>query len=199
MTAQETFPSTYPSLLIAIRDRQDSAAWREFTDQYTEVLICFCRKRGLQLADAEDVAQKVLMAVSQQIPAFERRPDRGLFRSWLATIAIRAIWRHRKSLHCGLSSGDDRVSDLAEPACRSWVADFNEAVLETGLARIQGRYPAEEWSTFEKVWLRDEPCAVAAHSAGRPVSWVYRTKYRILKDLRQEVLALADESAVFSG
>jgi len=46
----------------------------------------FCRNRGLQDADAADVAQEVMRAVSRAIGSFDYQPQQGKFRSWLFTV-----------------------------------------------------------------------------------------------------------------
>lgn len=199
MSRQDSFPTTVTPLLNALCNRQDAAAWLQFSSRYADVLVRFCRRRGLQQADAEDISQQVLFAVSRQIPGFQQQSDRGLFRSWLATIAIRAIWKHKRQ--SGRKSGTSQLKDddLPEPTCRSWLADFNAAVLETGMERICPEFSTEEWTAFQRVWLADEPCLTVAAEIGKPASWVYRTKYRILDRLKREIGMLADDSAVLSN
>lgn len=186
-------------MLKALCNRQDVVAWSLFSVRYAEVLIRFCQRRGLQRADAEDISQQVLFAVSRQIPSFQRQPDRGLFRSWLATIAIRAIWKLRRNSYrvCGGSLQD--CEELAEPDSQSWLADFNAAVLDASLDRICPEFSPEEWTVFRRVWQSDEPCLMVAAEIDKPASWVYRTKYRILDRLRREIAILADDSAVLSS
>lgn len=199
MNSPDSFPTTVTPLLNALCNRQDAAAWLQFSSRYAEVLVRFCRRRGLQQADAEDISQQVLFAVSRQIPGFQHRSDRGLFRSWLATIAIRAIWKQKRQLSRKSGTSLLNCENLAEPTCRSWLADFNAAVLETGMERICPEFSPEEWTTFQRVWLANEPCLTVAAEIGKPASWVYRTKYRILDRLKREIGILADDSAVLSS
>jgi RNA polymerase sigma-70 factor, ECF subfamily len=199
MSGQDPFPTTVAPLLHDLCNRQDSAAWSLFTSRYAEVLICFCRRRGLQQADAEDISQHVLFAVSRQISRFQIRSDRGLFRSWLATIALREIWKRKRQLSQKPGSLLEDSEKLAEPACRSWLDDLNAAALETGMQRICPEFSPEEWNAFRRVWLSDEPCLKVAADIGKPASWVYRAKYRILDRLKREIRILADDSAVLSS
>lgn len=199
MSGHEQFPTTVASLLNALHNQQDSAAWRQFSSRYADVLVCYCRRRGLQQADAEDISQQVLFAVSRQISNFQQQPDRGLFRSWLATIAIRAIWKQRRQ-SCRTSAGSlQDCEQLAEPSCQSWLADFNAAVLDASLNRICPEFTAEEWTAFCRVWQADEPCLEVAADICKSASWVYRTKYRILDRLKREIAVLAEDSAILSS
>ena len=72
-------------------DGRDHASWLAFHDRYAAVLYQFCRARGLQSTDADDVVQMVFIAVSQQIDRFDYQPSRARFRFWLMKVLNRSI------------------------------------------------------------------------------------------------------------
>src|SRR5881392_3121410 len=76
-------PETRPSLLVRIRDARDRDAWQQFVELYGPLVYRFGRKRGLQDADAADLTQIVLQAVSGAIHRLDYDPARGPFRGWL--------------------------------------------------------------------------------------------------------------------
>lgn len=191
--ATERWPTTSRELLLALRDRSNSAAWERFASQYSEIVRKFCQRRGLQHADAEDIAQKVLIDVSRQIDGFEYQPERGRFRSWLATIAVRAIWRLRQRKAETHERPLGELDELQHPADDGWMIDFNTAVLEVGLERIRLEFSTAEWEAFERNWRRGESAGDVAAALGQPISWVYQTKYRALERLKQEAGALSDD------
>src|SRR5690349_547511 len=78
-------PHTRPSLLVRIRDAADHQAWRQLVGLYAPLVYRFLRRRGLQDADAADLTQDVLRAVSAAAPGFEYDAGRGSFRGWLFT------------------------------------------------------------------------------------------------------------------
>ena len=91
--------TTRPSLLIRIRDPEDAAAWRDFDEIYRPMIYRFGKANGLSDADAEDVTQHCLAAISKRIAAFEYDPERGRFKGWLRTIVnnrVRNLWRKRR-------------------------------------------------------------------------------------------------------
>ena len=79
-------PNTRQSLLIRIRDTRDELAWREFVEMYAPLIHAYGRRRGLQDADAADIAQQVLQSVALAIPGFQYNPTQGSFRGWLFTV-----------------------------------------------------------------------------------------------------------------
>src|SRR6516164_626136 len=84
---------TRPSLLLQIRDVRDTASWQTFVDVYAPLVHRYCRRRGLQDADAADVCQEVLGQVACSIRAFEYMPERGRFRDWLSRVTRSKLGR----------------------------------------------------------------------------------------------------------
>jgi len=124
--------TTRPSLLVRIRDANDREAWRQFVDIYAPLIYGFCRKRGLQDADAADLTQDVFRAVAAKIASrpgakgkadgdegatgtvqWEYDPNRGSFRGWLYTVTRNKIndFRDRKQ-SCG--TGDTATQQFLE-------------------------------------------------------------------------------------
>jgi RNA polymerase sigma-70 factor (ECF subfamily) len=84
-------PETRESLLIRVKEGDDAQAWAEFTSIYRPAIYRLARKRGLQDADSEDVAQRVMLAVAKAIDTWQLDRERGKFRNWLFCVARNAI------------------------------------------------------------------------------------------------------------
>lgn len=93
MSLPMSWKTTQPSLLLRVRDSADAAAWSEFDRRYGELIVRYCRSRGLQQTDAEDIRQIVLMNLSRALKNFEYSPARGKFRTYLGRAVRNAMTR----------------------------------------------------------------------------------------------------------
>src|SRR5262245_18265134 len=101
-------PETRDSLLVRVADPADAGAWRELAAIYRPAVYRLARRRGLQDADADDLAQRVLVAISRKIGEWRPAAPRGSFRAWLAVVArnlaINALARGRRGAGAGGAS-----------------------------------------------------------------------------------------------
>ena len=66
-------PETRPSLILRVRDPNDADAWNQFATLYRPVILRLAHRKGIQAADAEDLAQQVLLSVEEAIERWQ--PD----------------------------------------------------------------------------------------------------------------------------
>ncbi len=118
--------TTRVSLLLRVKNPQDSRAWQEFFDIYAPLLYRYARARRLSRVDAVEVRDQCLAIVARKIGGFEYDRRKGTFKSWLRRIA------------------DSKVADLLR---RRRPGLAGNDVLETAAARSPS--PAEHW---EQVW-----------------------------------------------
>ncbi len=104
--------TTHVTLLARLADGVDPDAWADFQRRYGDLIIGFARRYGLQDADREDVAQEVLLALSQSMGDFRYDPARGKFRSFLKTLTMRTILRRSlqklaSEVQCNIEAADN--------------------------------------------------------------------------------------------
>jgi len=193
--------ATRPSLLVRLRDHSDAAAWRTFALTYAPLIYSYCRKKGLQDADAADVTQDVLKQVSQSIRGFEYDQRKGRFRDWLRTIARHKVLRFLGRSQNGETLaplGTELVEEMAEGgADAEWADDFHAQVLKVALEQIRPRFEENTWRAFEQTWIGGVDPREVATGVGLAIDQVYAAKSRVLKSLRAQILMLAEDVPSF--
>lgn len=197
MVKSHEWPSTRETLIGRLRDEGRDPDWDLFVEVYGPLIFRFCRRRGVQDADARDVTQNVFLAVRRGIKRFHYDPQRGKFRSWLGTIAAREVVRHEKNTR--------RAGQAAAQAARhavehdaTWIVEFNSHVYQTALDRIRPRFDSTTWQAFELLWKQDKSAADVARKFRKTPDWVYQVKFRVLRRLEEEVKFLTADIASFS-
>jgi RNA polymerase sigma-70 factor (ECF subfamily) len=195
-------PSTRITLLTRLRSADDAEAWRTFVDLYLPLVYRYCRKRGLQDADARDVSQQVLASVHRAIDKFEYDPQRGRFRGWLGTIAAHEIGRYlARDRRPGKGGGGGAGNHLAEQAGgevdSAWQEEFNAHIFASALDRVKPGFDELTWQAFDRTWLGDADPQEVARNLHKSPAWVYKARYRVLQRLRSEIEFLTNDAAVF--
>jgi RNA polymerase sigma-70 factor (ECF subfamily) len=193
-------PSTRITLLARLKRPDDAEAWQTFVDLYMPLVYRYCRSRGLQDADAADVTQQVLANVHRAIETFEYDPQRGRFRDWLGTIALRELIRNqRKDKRLGkgegAGQGDSALERQDGEIDAAWLEEFNSHIFAVALARVQARFDAETWQAFDLTWLGNVKPQGAALQMQKTAAWVYKARFRVLKMLRSEIEFLTNDAA----
>ena len=193
--------STRPSLLVRIRDRGDRAAWGQFAAIYTPLLQRFARRHGLQEADANDLVQEVLKAVTTAAERLEYDPRRGSFRGWLYTVArskLSNLLAARARQAQG--SGDTGVHGLLEqqPApleddSAEWDAEYERRVFAWAAEQVRAEFQEKTWQAFWLTAVEGKPAAQVAEALGLSVGAVYVAKSRVMARLKEQVQELHEE------
>jgi RNA polymerase sigma-70 factor (ECF subfamily) len=103
---------------MRVRDADDHEAWDEFVALYTPLIFGYAIRRGLQQADAADLAQDVMLIVARSIGRFEYDRKIGAFRAWLFTVTgnrlkTLAADRQKRPLGSGDSNIQRMLADFA--------------------------------------------------------------------------------------
>jgi RNA polymerase sigma-70 factor (ECF subfamily) len=187
-------PETSKSLLDRARDLGDAASWRQLTDLYTPLIQRWIRPYVAQPADADDVIQEVLVAVTRDLPGFHHNQAPGAFRAWLRGISVnrlREYWRARQARPQapGGNGIDETLRDLEDPhspLSRAWDLEHDRHVARSLLESIRLEFQPATWQAFEGVVREGRPAAEVAAELGMSVNAVLIAKSRILKRLRQK-------------
>jgi RNA polymerase sigma-70 factor (ECF subfamily) len=184
-----TPPLTRPSLLVRIRDSGDREAWRRFVEVYAPLVYKFARSRGLQDADAADLTQEVLQAVSGASKRLVYDPRRGTFRAWLYTVArnkLRNFLLARRRRH---EADDPQLLD-AQPAreeAEQWEREYEQRLFDWAAEQVRDCFQESTWHAFWITAVEGRGATEAATELGMSVGAVYIAKSRVLARLRAEI------------
>jgi RNA polymerase sigma factor (sigma-70 family) len=78
--------STRKTLLFRVQDQKDEKSWEEFAGYYRKYIYMVARNMRLSHHDAEDILQRTLLKLWENLPKFKYDTKKGSFRSWLCTI-----------------------------------------------------------------------------------------------------------------
>ena len=189
-------PETRPSLLMRIRDPRDRQAWDEFSDLYRPVVCRMARHRGMQPADADDLAQHVLLAISRAIEGFD--PDHGpaKFRTWLKTIARRAIINALTRNAPDRATGGSDVIDLlnqqpaADEQTHTLMMQYRREIFLVAASQIREEFHRETWQAFWSSVVLGQDVQRVAETLNRSRGSVYTARSRVMKRLKDKVQEL---------
>jgi RNA polymerase sigma-70 factor (ECF subfamily) len=177
-------------LILRLADGCDGRSWAQFVDIYAPLVFQFARRRGLQDADAADVAQEVLSAVSRAMSRGQYRPGQGTFRGWLLTIARNEVHsllaaRQRREQPGGGTAAQLELASLpAAEEIATWEADHEQRLLAWAAERVKAEVQPATWLAFQRTAIERASGETVAAELGLTVAAVYLAKSRVMKRLR---------------
>lgn len=188
---------TRPSLLLRIRNADDAAAWREFTEVYGPLIHRFARKQGLQDADAADLAQEVLYAVAGAIGRLNYDRQLGRFRGWLLTVARSKLSnliakRKRQPQGSGDSGLQESLQSVPSEVEAFWDAEYERRLFEWAAERVRSGFQETTWQAFWMTAVDGTDVKEVAQSLGITVGAVYIAKSRVLARLKDQIQEIGE-------
>jgi RNA polymerase sigma-70 factor, ECF subfamily len=191
-------PETRDSLLLRVVDQRDFAAWDQFVRLYEPVVYGVARRNGLQDADAQDVAQQVMIAVSKALPTWERRDENTRFRNWLLRIARNATINMltRQPIDRAVGGSDVVSAEVAEAKSEldSQIDyEYRRQLFRLAAEQVQTQSDAITWQAFSMTTIEGLSIQEAAVKLGRTEAVIYASRSRIMRRLRDAVSKLEIE------
>lgn len=193
------FPETRSTLLAGVKSPENRQAWDDFVATYRPVIYRMARRRGLQDADAEDLAQDVLIRVASAIERYESHPD-VQFRHWLRRVATNAILsalqKQRQDGGAGGSTAQDQLvqmSDDATSLTAELAMEYQREMLLRAAAMVRQEVHSDTWQAFELTAIHGLSCEDAARSIDKSEGTVYAARSRIIKRLQEQLKRMSTE------
>jgi RNA polymerase sigma-70 factor (ECF subfamily) len=188
--------ATSTTLLLRLQlAPSDQAAWAEFVERYGRRIEGWCRQWGLQQADAQDVAQTVLLKLLRAMESF-RYDATQRFRAWLKTVTHHAwqdwVRSRRRIVVGGESSLYDALESIAaRDDLAAWMEGaYEQELLDQALVRVRPRVQEQTWEAFRLTTYEGLSGAEVATRLGMAITSVYKAKSNIQKLLEAEVTYL---------
>jgi len=193
-------------LLLRAKDPADRAAWREFEELYRLLLLRFCRARGLQHADAEDVVQTVFVNIANSLPQFVYDRQRGRFRDYLYRCVRNTLadWARRSNRHprnVDSKEWADLAAALSPDAGgdadgRLWHEEWVAHHYRLALATIRTDFDPRSVEIFERN-VAGEGVADLAAAFGVSEPSIYALRRRIRQRMQELIRAQIEEEDAF--
>jgi len=195
---------TRNSLLLRLPNKQDIEAWDQFVAIYHPLVFRLARSKGFQEADAHDIVQEVMIAISRAIHRWEPDPSKGRFRDWLFRIArnlmINFLTR-RKYQSIGQSTGqviefDEMLADYPDPhgsgedASLEFELEYRRELFCLAAAKVSRQVRHPTWEAFRLTSVEHIPIVEAAKQLAMTEGAVLVARCRVLARLREVVKQL---------
>ena len=183
--------STRSSVLRAVANTENEAAWQRFFDFYAGFVFSIARSKGLNEADADDIVQVVFSDLARNLPTFKYDRAKGRFRSYLAGLVH---WRVMDRLKAGKRDMELMASFEEEAKATSSAGDktFEErewqaAALEEALRRIKPEVNPEHYAAFVASAIEGQDTAAVTRLYGISSDNLYQIRKRLTAKLRETV------------
>ncbi|MBQ2624383.1 MAG: sigma-70 family RNA polymerase sigma factor [Kiritimatiellae bacterium] len=189
--------TTRSSVLRAVADTENEAAWQRLFDLYAGFVFSIARSKGLNDSDADDIVQTVFADLARNLPTFEYDRAKGRFRSHLSGLVH---WRVNDRLRSGKRDAELKSAfwEEAKSAASAEDEDFEErewqqAALEEALRRIKPEVRPEHYATFVASAVEGQDTDVVTKLYGISRDSLYQIRKRLTVKLHEKLAEVRAE------
>ncbi len=169
------------SALMAAAQQGDAAAYRRLLSELAPFIRFVARRRGLDAASSDDLAQDVLLTLHRVRHTYD--PGRP-FVPWVLSIAYRRmidLHRRDRRIRDQETSVPDLLETFADPAPNT---DLETAEQRDWLRQAVGALPRKQREALELVKLHEMSVAEASARSGQTPGAIKVNVHRAIKSLR---------------
>ena len=199
----DEFLPTRQSLLSRLKDWDDRDSWFDFFNTYWRLIYKAALRSALSETEAQEVVQATVIAVSKKMPGFTYDPDVDSFKGWLLYLTRKNISKAylKRRQERGGQGGrpeilplPEGIEGLPDPVGSDleaiWESEWEENLMNAALARVKQKVEPKQYQAFNYYVLKEWPVKEVAETLGVKVPWIYLTKHRVSKLLKQELARL---------
>ena len=189
--------TTRSSVLKAVADTENTAAWNRLFDLYAGFVFSMARHKGLKPEDADDIVQVVFADLARNLPTFKYDRKKGRFRSYLTGLVN---WRVMDRLKASKRDAELKANFWEEAKAAGGDDDFSErewqvAAMEEALRRMKPSVSPEHYAAFVASAVEGQDTDVVTKLYGISRDTLYQIRKRLTAKLQEkatEVLAEMD-------
>lgn len=188
--------STRSSVLRAVSDTENEAAWQRLFDLYAGFVYSLARYKGLKPEDADDMVQVVFADLARNLPTFKYDREKGKFRSYLTGLVN---WRVMDRLKASKRDADLKSDFWGKmKAAGRGDADFAErewqaSAMETALRRMKPNVRPEHYAAFVASTVEGQDTETVMRLYGLSRDNLYQIRKRLTAKLRETVAEVSAE------
>jgi RNA polymerase sigma-70 factor (ECF subfamily) len=192
----ESAASLTGTTLFAVLEQPASGeAWSRFVERYGPTVFEWCRRQGLQAADAEDVTQEVLGKFAKAARTFTYDRAKAGFRAWLRTVTKRALYDlvadcRRERAGLARAAGILGSAQAADDLERNLEQEFDRELMDQAMLLVRERVEEKTWRAFELLALEGQSGKQVGQQLELTVAAVYMAKSRVQRMIAYEVRRL---------
>ena len=206
--ADDQLIPTRQTLLVRLKDLDDSESWREFFDIYWRLIYTVAVKAGLSDVESQEVVQETIISLSRHIEQFEYDPKRGSFKNWLLKMTRWRILDHlRKRAIEQKNRAHPSPEDPAETTARTstvdripdpqgdgistvWEAEWQKTLLDAAMERVKSQVEPRHFQVFYFCVVKQQSVPTVCRMFGVNAAQVYVIKHRISAQVKKQLKLL---------
>lgn len=207
-------PSATSTELLRQAQANNQGAWEQLVNLYSRRMYRWCRRAGLQSADAGNVVQESLQAVARKLGEFRRDRPGDTFRGWLRRITDNKIRDHFRregralDAATGGTDGYQRLLGLGKDPQQveqhtfgasehadqpTWDTSVVEALsphaegFHKQIEEVRNEISQRDWKFFWRVVVDGQSAADVGREFDVTANTVRLVKMRVLRRLRKRL------------
>ena len=189
--------TTRSSVLKAVADTENTAAWNRLFDLYAGFVFSMARHKGLNETDADDIVQVVFADLARNLQTFKYDREKGRFRSYLTGLVN---WRVMDRLEASKRDAELKANFWEEAKAAATDDDFSErewqqTAMEEALRRMKPSVSPGHYAAFVASAVEGQDTDVVTKLYGISRDNLYQIRKRLTAKLQEkatEVLAEMD-------
>ena len=188
--------TTRSSVLKAVADTENEAAWARFFDLYAGLVFSIARSKGLNEEEADDIVQTVFVDLARMMPTFKYDRAKGKFRSYLIGLIhwrvkdkLRLVQREKEFKEAYMNDAVNLSPADKDFAEREWQA----AALEEALRRIKPEVRPEHYAAFVASALEGQDTETVMRLYNLSRDNLYQIRKRLTAKLQETVSEVLTE------